>query len=239
MVIGFSKSDEINVKLQVEENGGMISEEFSQSITHLICTPNRSNHSGIIQMITKKGIPLIDLDWINDTIDKYRATKLSNYLDRCCIYLDVERCEKEIIQLVRKATREGGGTFMSVCDSLTTHYIVFKELTKKDIAILNDLSHKPFVVSHTWLTECWRQKKAIAEDPFVIELPNLKENENKESEIKLGKNLGVNVSDSFVKKPSISGYRALFEDYVFTICAFTQAEVYFYSLLRSALWPRL
>jgi hypothetical protein len=202
-----------DLKLKIENNGGTIFETMNSEVTHYI-----SNSNFVTGLPSK---PVVDEKWIDNVIDTISAEPHSNYLDRFSIYLDVETCENEIVLLVRKAVREGGGTFMNTLDSLTTHYIVCQSIPDKDAGYLLSASHKPFIVSHIWLTECCRLKQAVSEEAYLIEIPNSKENKKKKS---LKDSLKYE-DTSLRLEPSFILSKLLFKDYVFIINLFTDVEV--------------
>jgi hypothetical protein len=200
--------------LKIEKNGGTIFKTMNAEVTHCI------SESEVIPDLSLSK-PVVDQKWIDDVIDTICSEPYSNYLDRFSIYLDVESCENEIVLLVRKAVREGGGTFMNTLDSLTTHYIVCQSIPDKDAVYILSAPHKPFIVSHIWLTECCRLKQAVSEEPYLVEIPDSKENKKKKSLKDYLKS-----EDTLLRlEPSFISSKSLFKDYVFVINLFTDVEV--------------
>jgi hypothetical protein len=113
---------------------------------------------------------------------------------------------------------------MKSLDSLTTHYIVCKTPSERDIAHLKSLPSLPLIVKHLWLAECCRQKKAVIEDEFLVEIEDTKEKENTKSRVISN----ITEERDIIRAKeglNLTTPKTLFRDYVFYIDLFSPAEV--------------
>ncbi|KAI8901285.1 hypothetical protein BC833DRAFT_655593 [Globomyces pollinis-pini] len=146
----------------------------------------------------------------------------NHYLDTLAIFLG-NGFDKQLSVYLRKIVRDGGGSFMTTCDGVVTHFILSGESpTSQDLIELKKASETTVCVSYKWLSDCFIEKQRLSEEKYIIPI-------TQESPPKLDSNPSdpkpANNERLLLLKNASAKTRGVFQDIQFFVKGFTTSEM--------------